>query len=231
MRKIVIAIDGYSACGKSSTAKEVASRLGYAYIDTGAMYRAVTLFFHQNYVNLTDPLAMDKALAQIQIDFKFNSKKERNEIYLNGLNVEDEIRSMFISERVSEVSAIKKVRQAMVAQQQKMGKQKGIVMDGRDIGTVVFPAAELKVFMTADFKVRGERRQKELLEKDILVDLQEVLENLKKRDEMDSNRTESPLIQANDAIVVDTTNLTFEDQVGQIIHLAEEKIKGQIIEN
>ena len=159
MKKITIAIDGYSACGKSTTAKAVAAILGYTYIDSGAMYRAVTLYFLDNYVSLTNEKEIERALQKIDIGFKKNPDNNRHEICLNGLNVEADIRKMRISEMVSPVSAIPQVRKAMVAIQQKMGKKKGIVMDGRDIGTVVFPDAELKLFMTADINVRAERRQ------------------------------------------------------------------------
>ena len=171
MKKIVIAIDGYSACGKSTTAKIVAAELGYAYIDTGAMYRAVTLYFLQHHIDLTNPKKVQQALDDIHITFQRNRRTSRNEICLNGLNVEDEIRKMYISDQVSEVSAIPEVRTAMVEQQQKMGRKRGVVMDGRDIGTRVFPDAELKVFMTADRQISAERRQQELLEKNQLVDL------------------------------------------------------------
>src|SRR5687768_13170688 len=162
LRKIVIAIDGYSACGKSTTAKQVAAILGYRYIDSGAMYRAVTLYFLDHHVSLTNPKEISKALKEINISFKVNSKNI-TETYLNGLNVEGDIRKMRISEYVSNVSAVKEVRVALVDQQRKMGKEKGVVMDGRDIGTVVFPQAELKLFMTAETLVRAYRRQKELL--------------------------------------------------------------------
>ncbi len=172
MKKIVIAIDGYSACGKSSTAKIVAANLNYAYIDTGAMYRAVTYYFLQNYVNQPNPKAIKKALNDIHIEFHHNNRSGENETYLNGLNVEDEIRKMEVSNNVSEVSALAEVRACMVELQRKMGKKKGVVMDGRDIGTAVFPDAELKIFMTADFEARADRRQKELLEKKQLVDLE-----------------------------------------------------------
>ncbi|MDN4166534.1 (d)CMP kinase [Cytophagales bacterium LB-30] len=224
MRRIVIAIDGYSACGKSSTAKEIAKQLGYSYIDSGAMYRAVTLYFLQNYVSLTDPIAVEKALKNIEIDFHPNSKTGANETYLNGIIVEDEIRKMEVSEKVSEVSALLEVRKMLVDQQRKLGKRKGVVMDGRDIGTVVFPQAELKIFMKADMHVRAERRQRELLEKEVMYDLQEILDNLQKRDEMDTSRKESPLRQAEDAHVVDTTHITFEEQVEEIIRLATSKM-------
>lgn len=221
MKKIIIAIDGYSACGKSTTAKVVASLLNYAYIDTGAMYRAVTLYFLDHYIDITNPKSVAKALSEIDIRFHPNPKNNENETYLNGLKVEGEIREMRVAEKVSEVSAIKEVRVAMVAQQQKLGKHKGVVMDGRDIGTVVFPGAELKVFMTADFDVRAERRQKELLEKGELVELDLVKENLAMRDQIDTSRKESPLAKADGAIEIDTTHVTFDEQVEQIIHLAQ----------
>lgn len=175
MKKIIIAIDGYSACGKSSTAKAVASILGYSYIDTGAMYRAVTLYFLQNFVSLTNPNEIENALKEIEIEFRHNPKTQKSDTYLNGINVEQEIRQMTVSDKVSEVSAISQVRRFLVAQQQKMGKKKGIVMDGRDIGTVVFPEAELKIFMTAEMTVRAKRRQDELLEKGELVDRKSVV--------------------------------------------------------
>lgn len=220
MKKIVIAIDGYSGCGKSSTAKVIAASLGYGYIDSGAMYRAVTLYFIQNYVNLTDPLVVEKALSHIDIDFRNNHKTGANETYLNGINVEEEIRKMYVSEKVSEVSAIHDVRHQMVEQQRKMGKRKGVVMDGRDIGTIVFPTAELKIFMTAEMGIRAARRQKELLDKEMMVDFDDVINNLRSRDEMDTNRKESPLKKSEDAFVVDTTHITFEEQVEEILRLA-----------
>jgi cytidylate kinase len=219
LRKIVIAIDGYSACGKSSTAKSVASILGYRYIDTGAMYRAVTLYFMEHHVALTNPKEVGRSLQQINIYFKVNSRNV-SETYLNGLNVEKAIRSMRVSERVSEVSAIKDVRTAMVDLQRKMGKEKAVVMDGRDIGTVVFPLAELKLFMRADLLVRAFRRQRELLEKDRLVDLDDVISNIVQRDEYDTTRTESPLRRANDAILIDTTYITLEEQVDEVVRMA-----------
>lgn len=218
-RKIVIAIDGYSACGKSTTAKQVAAVLGYRYIDTGAMYRAVTLYFLDHHVALTNPKEVAKALQQINIGFKVNSKNI-TETFLNGLNVEHEIRKMKISEFVSQVSTIKEVRTAMVEQQRKLGKEKGVVLDGRDIGTVVFPQAELKLFMTADVLVRAFRRQKELLSRNQMVDLDEVIDNILKRDKIDTTRAESPLKQAEDAFVIDTTHITIEEQVDEVIRLA-----------
>lgn len=223
LRKIVIAIDGYSACGKSSTAKMLANILGYRYIDTGAMYRAVTLYFMEHHVALTNPKEISRSLQQINISFKVNSKNI-TETYLNGLNVEKAIRSMRVSGRVSEVSAIKDVRTAMVEQQRKMGKEKGVVMDGRDIGTVVFPQAELKLFMSADLLVRAFRRQKELLEKDRLIDLDDVISNIVQRDEIDTTRAESPLRQADDAILIDTTHITLDEQVDEVVRLALAKM-------
>src|SRR5688572_3505035 len=222
MRKIIIAIDGYSACGKSTTAKQVASILGYRYIDSGAMYRAVTLFFLDHHVALTNPKEVTKALQQIQLTFKVNSKNI-SETYLNGLNVERQIRNMRISENVSQVSTIKDVRNTLVEQQRKMGKEKAVVMDGRDIGTVVFPNAELKLFMSADILVRAFRRQKELLDRGQLVDLDEVIDNLLQRDKIDTGRAESPLRQAEDAIVIDTTHISIDEQVDEVIRLALSK--------
>ena len=227
MKKIVIAIDGNSACGKSSTAKIISQELKYTYIDSGAMYRAVTLYFIQNHIKLTNPKEISEALNEIDISFRLNEEKNNSDTYLNGLNVEKEIRLMNVSEKVSEVSAISQVRTAMVAQQRKLGKGKGIVMDGRDIGTVVFPNAELKIFMTAEFYVRAERRQRELLEKGELVGLEKVTANLEKRDQIDSNRDDSPLFKADDAIIIDTTHFTMEEQVDEILQL----ITSKIIEN
>lgn len=223
LRKIVIAIDGFSACGKSSTAKEVSSILGYRYIDTGAMYRAVTLYFLEHHVALTNPKEITRALQQIHVAFKINARNN-TETYLNGLNVEKEIRTMRVSERVSQVSTLKDVRNAMVEQQRRMGKEKAVVMDGRDIGTVVFPHAELKIFMNADLLVRAFRRQRELLNKDQLVDLDDVIENIIERDKIDTTRTESPLRRAEDALLIDTTHVTFDEQVDEVTRLALGKI-------
>jgi CMP/dCMP kinase len=222
IKKIVIAIDGYSACGKSTTAKQVASILGYRYIDTGAMYRAVTLYFLEHHIALTNPKEITRALQQINITFKVNSKNV-SETYLNGLNVEQDIRKMKISENVSQVSAIKEVRDFLVDQQRRMGKEKAIVMDGRDIGTVVFPKADLKMFMTADILVRAFRRQKELLLRNNMVDLDEVIDNLIQRDKIDTTRLESPLKQAEDALVIDTTHITIDEQVDEVVRLAFSK--------
>jgi len=219
LRKIVIAIDGYSACGKSTTAKEVASILGYRYIDSGAMYRAVTLYFLEHHISLTNPKEVSKALEQIKIAFHVNAKNG-TETFLNGLSVEKEIRKMRVSEMVSEVSTIKDVRAAMVDQQRRMGKEKGVVMDGRDIGTVVFPSAELKLFMTADMMVRAIRRQRELLDRKQLIDLDDVIENIKHRDHIDTTRAESPLRQADDALVIDTSHIAIDEQVDEVVRMA-----------
>ena len=219
MKKIIIAIDGFSACGKSTTAKEVARELNYRYIDSGAMYRAVTLYFLEHHVALTNPREVAQALDAIHITFIVNSKGF-SETFLNGVNVESDIRKMRISENVSAVSAIKAVRDAMVAQQRKLGKDKGIVMDGRDIGTVVFPQAELKVFLTADMQVRAFRRQLELLNRGDLIDIEDIVANLTQRDHIDSTRVESPLKKAEDAITIDTTQITPDEQVDKVIRMA-----------
>jgi len=223
MRKIVIAIDGYSACGKSTTAKEVAKELSYRYIDSGAMYRAVTLYFLDHLVSFTNPKEVEKALQNINLTFRVNAKGA-TEICMNGINVEKDIRKMRISENVSPISAVKEVRVAMVLLQRKLGKDKGIVMDGRDIGSVVFPNAELKLFLTADILVRAFRRQKELLEREDLVDIDDIIENLQTRDRIDSTRQESPLIRPTDSIEIDTTNITIDEQVDEVIRLSLSKI-------
>jgi cytidylate kinase len=223
LKKLVIAIDGYSACGKSTTAKQVATVLGYRYIDSGAMYRAVTMYFLDHHISLTNPKEITKALQDIHISFKVNSKTNKSDTYLNGLNVEKEIRKMRISAMVSQVSTLRDVRAALVEQQRRMAKEKGVVMDGRDIGTVVFPKADLKLFMTADILVRAFRRQKELMERDQLVDLDEVMDNILQRDKIDTTRAESPLRQAEDAIVIDTTNISIDEQVDEVVRLAVSK--------
>ena len=221
MENIIVAIDGFAACGKSTTAKLVAKKLGYAYIDTGAMYRAVTLFFIRNGVDLESTEAVKKALTNIAINFVFDAASQSNQTYLNGENVEYDIRMMEVTQQVSEVAAISEVRSFLVAQQQEMGNNKGIVMDGRDIGTVVFPNAELKVFMTAEMEARAIRRQQELERNGREVALEEIIENLKKRDFIDSNRDDSPLRKAADAHVIDTSNITIDDQVNQILDLVK----------
>ncbi|TAE30610.1 MAG: (d)CMP kinase [Cytophagales bacterium] len=224
MPKIIIAIDGYSSCGKSTTAKAVAARMKYGYIDTGAMYRAVSLYFIQNHVSFSNSKEIAAALNDIHITFNFNPKTGRNETCLNGLNVEEEIRKMYISNYVSEVSTLVEVRRAMVAQQQKMGRRRGVVMDGRDIGTKVFPDAEVKVFMSADTGIRAARRQRELLEKGEMVPVEDIKANLEKRDLIDSTRAESPLSQAADAVPLDTTHMTIEEQVEWVVELADRRI-------
>jgi len=224
MKKIVVAIDGYSSCGKSTTAKIVAKELHYAYIDTGAMYRAVTLYFLEHYIDFTNPKKIAQALQEIHITFERNLRTQRNEVFLNGLNVEDEIRKMYISNKVSEVSVIPEVRHCMVRQQQKMGKKRGVVMDGRDIGTTVFPDAEVKVFMTADVLTRSKRRQQELLANGEMVSLDEIQQNLQKRDRIDSTRKESPLVQADDAKLLDTSHITIDEQVDFVLSLVAAKI-------
>lgn len=227
MAKINIAIDGLSGCGKSSTAKAVAKALGYKFIDTGAMYRAVTLYVLNEAVDLTSKESVVQALEQITIDFRYNQESQKNETFLNGQNVEEEIRSMRVAGNVSQVAAIKEVRVAMVAQQQQMGKDKGVVMDGRDIGSVVFPEAELKLFMTASTEVRAKRRQAELREKGEEVALDEIMKNLEERDRIDSTRDESPLIKVEDAMEVDTSNLLFEEQVQKVLDLALQRIEAE----
>jgi cytidylate kinase len=227
MGKIVIAIDGYSGCGKSSTAKAVAKDLGFTYIDSGAMYRAATLHFLNNYLSPSNPADVAKGLKTLDVSFHLNPETNRQETYLGGLNVEGEIRTMRVSERVSEIATIKEIRKELVAQQQRLGKKKGVVMDGRDIGSVVFPDAELKVFMTADLETRAERRQQELLEKGELVELEAIKTNLAERDKIDSSRAESPLKKVPEAVEIDTSNLTFEGQVSMIVQLAKEVIEKE----
>ena len=225
MKNIVIAIDGNSGCGKSSTAKVIARKLKYIYIDTGAMYRAVTLFFIKYQIDLKNASDVDSALKQIDISFEYNIETGKNETFLNGKNVENKIRQMEVSNMVSPVSEISMVRRKLVEQQRRLGKEKGVVMDGRDIGTVVFPDADLKIFMTAALEVRALRRQKELMEKNTEVELEEVIENLKSRDNIDSSRADSPLKKAQDAYEIDTSNLTFDEQVNQILDLIKDKVE------
>ncbi len=215
MQKIIIAIDGFSSCGKSTMAKDLAKDIGYTYIDSGAMYRAVTLYCIQNRFFRGDELdveALSEAIDKIKIQFVVNESTGRSDTWLNGKNVEKEIRTMEVADKVSPVSAVGFVRQAMVALQQAMGKEKGIVMDGRDIGTVVFPDAELKIFVTARPEVRAQRRLDELLAKGEQASFQAVLENVEKRDKIDSTRKESPLHQADDAIVLDNSDISIQEQ-------------------
>lgn len=226
MKKIIITIDGWSACGKSTLAKQLAKALGYAYIDSGSMYRAITLYFLRNHVDWTDIKDVKKALENVNLQFVFNPQTQSTEIYLNDENVEYVIRDLVVAEKVSDIAAIKEVREFAVKQQRKMGKDKGIVMDGRDIGTVVFPKAELKIFMTADNTVRVERRFKELYEKNPNITHEEVKANLEMRDYLDSHREISPLKQAEDAIVLDNTNLTEEEQFQKAMGWVKEKLKA-----
>ncbi|MBX2922692.1 MAG: (d)CMP kinase [Chitinophagaceae bacterium] len=213
MKKIIITIDGWSSCGKSTLAKQLAEALNYVYIDSGAMYRAITLYFLRNTVDWKREKAVKEALENIQLEFRTNELTKKTEIYLNDENVEYIIRGLLIAEKVSEVAAIKQVRDFAVAQQRKMGEKKGIVMDGRDIGTVVFPKAELKIFMTADNAVRVERRFKELYAQNPNITIEEVKNNLEMRDYIDSHREVSPLRQAEDALVLDNSNITQEEQL------------------
>ncbi len=215
-RRIIIAIDGHSSCGKSTFAKAIAARLGYIFIDTGAMYRAVTLYALENGAirsGIVDDDMVEAMLNDINIDFRFNPSRGASDIYVNGDLVEGKIRTIEVSNCVSAVSSIAAVRRKLVAMQQQMGLKRGVVMDGRDIGTVVFPDAELKIFMTADAKVRAERRYKELTAKGDKVTLEEIYENVVSRDEADMNRAISPLRKADDAIVLDNSYLTVEQQM------------------
>lgn len=215
-KKIIIAVDGHSSCGKSTLARELARVLGYIYLDSGAMYRAVTLFALRNHLvnnGQVDKAELVNRLKEISIDFRFNPSSRQNDTYLNGENVEDEIRQITVSDYVSPVATIADVRYALVRLQQEMGKNKGIVMDGRDIGTVVFPEAELKIFMTARPEVRARRRYDELKAKGQDVSFGEILENVEKRDRIDSGREISPLKQADDALVLDNSDLTRGEQL------------------
>lgn len=225
MKKIIVTIDGWSSCGKSTLAKQLAKELGYVYIDSGAMYRAITLFFLRNHVDWTDDKEVKAALKKITIEFNCNEKLQQSEIFLNGENVEYVIRDLIIAEKVSDVATIKAVRSFAVAQQQKMGEKKGIVMDGRDIGTTVFPKAELKIFMTADIGIRVERRYKEFYEKNPNITIEEVKNNLEMRDYIDSHRKVSPLKKATDAIELDNTDLSMEGQLKIALKLARKLVK------
>lgn len=227
MKKITIAIDGFSSTGKSTLAKQIAKELGYAYVDTGAMYRAVTLFAMQN--GLVDQFEFNSAelikkLPEIDLKFEFNPELGFAEIYLNGINVEKQIRSLEVSGFVSQVAEISEVRAMLVKQQQQMGKDKGVVMDGRDIGTVVFPDAEVKLFMSARADVRAQRRFDELTEKGQLVSYDRVLENVLQRDHIDTTRDDSPLVKADDAIEVDNSELTREEQFLHVMEIIKNKL-------
>jgi len=223
-QKIIIAIDGYSSCGKSTLAKQLSKELKYIYADSGAMYRAITLYFLRNSISLTDTTQVKQALKNIYLEFNFDDAAGNTNIYLNDENVELLIRDMIVSEKVSEVSTIKEVRQFAVQQQQDIGRNKGVVMDGRDIGTTVFPDAELKIFMTADIAIRVERRFKELFATNPHITIEEVKQNLEMRDYIDSNRKVSPLRKADDAIVLDNSNLTMAQQLKLALQWAHEKI-------
>ncbi|HXB96206.1 MAG TPA: (d)CMP kinase [Puia sp.] len=224
MEKIIITIDGWSSCGKSTLARQLARELHYVYIDSGAMYRAITLYFLRNHVDWTRPEAVDDALRNIRLEFVTNHKNGHTETWLNDENVEYVIRDLVIAEKVSEVAAVGAVREFAVARQQEMGKDKGIVMDGRDIGTVVFPNAELKIFMTAELAVRVQRRYRELYEKNPNITLEEVKQNLAKRDYIDSHRKISPLRQADDAVVLDNSHLTIKEQ----LDIAKKWVKARL---
>jgi cytidylate kinase len=226
LKKIIITVDGWSSCGKSTMARQLAKKLHYLFIDSGAMYRAITLFFIRNGVNVQDATQVTNALQQINLSFHLNAQNGNNEIYLNGENVESFIRDMQVAEKVSEVAAIREVREYAVKQQQLIGKGKGIVMDGRDIGTAVFPHAELKIFMTADNDVRVMRRFKELVEKNPAIQMEDVKSNLAQRDHMDSNREVSPLRKADDAVILDNSLMTPEEQLDLALQWANEKISS-----
>jgi cytidylate kinase len=228
MNKITIAIDGFSSTGKSTVAKQLAKALGYIYVDTGAMYRAVTFYaMDKGLINESDfnVEALIYQLPKISISFKFNEALGFAEVYLNGKNIEKKIRRLEVSSFVSKVAAISEVRQKLVEQQQKMGQDKGVVMDGRDIGTVVFPEAELKLFMTASAETRAERRYQELLERGEQVSYEDVLANVQERDHIDSTREDSPLTKAKDAIEIDNSNMTLDEQFNKIFQLANMTIE------
>lgn len=229
MKKITIAIDGFSSCGKSTMAKDLAKKLGYVYVDTGAMYRAVTLYAMRNglfnadgSVNTAD---LERQMNKINITFKLNKTAERPDTYLNDELVENDIRTLEVSNHVSQIAAVPFIREAMVAQQQRMGKDKGVVMDGRDIGTTVFPEAELKVFVTASAEVRAQRRYDELKEKGMPADFNDILKNVQERDYIDSHREVSPLRKAPDAIELDNSHMTIAEQSAWLMEQVEQKIE------
>ena len=222
MKRIIISIDGFSSCGKSTLARQLAGQLHYLYIDSGAMYRAITLYFIENNVDWHRGRQVDQALKDIHLEF-LPSRNGIHEMHLNGQNVESLIRDMVVAEKVSEVATIGRVRKFAVSQQQRMGFHKGIVMDGRDIGTVVFPDAELKIFMQADMAVRVERRYRELYARDPRITLQQVKENIELRDYLDSNREISPLRRADDAVILDNSRMTPEEQLIFAMNLVKQK--------
>ncbi|HRN71658.1 MAG TPA: (d)CMP kinase [Ginsengibacter sp.] len=223
-KKIIVTVDGLSSCGKSTLARALAKELGYIYIDSGAMYRAITLYFLRNNQNWNDPLQVQEALGNIELHFETNPLTQKSEMHLNGENVEYIIRDIVVAEKVSEVAAVKEIRSFAVAAQQKMGEKKGIVMDGRDIGTTVFPKAEVKIFMTADEAVRVERRFAEMYDKNPNITIEEVKANIELRDYIDSNREVSPLRKANDAIVLDNTHLSEKEQLQAALKI----VKGRM---
>ena len=231
MHKITIAIDGYSSTGKSTVAKQLADSLGYVYVDSGAMYRAVTLYAMQNEIiskQYFDVEKLKKHLPLINLKFIKNNDWNKAHIFLNGKDVENEIRNLGVSEFVSPIATIHEVRVKLVAQQQKMGFEKGVVMDGRDIGTVVFPKAELKIFMNASAKERAQRRYKELLERGEVVEFNDVLKNIEDRDYIDTTREDSPLVKAADAIEIDNSEMNLEDQFHTVLQLAKDRIAGRV---
>lgn len=224
MKKIIITLDGYSSCGKSTLAKQMAAHLNYVFIDSGAMYRAITLYFIRHRIDVTNSDAVIESLTHIHLAFILNEQTGRADMYLNNENVEEEIRGLEVSNNVSQVAALEPVRIFSVAQQQLMGAQKGIVMDGRDIGTAVFPEAELKIFVTASPEVRVERRYQELVAKDPAITKAEIQANLEMRDHIDSTREFSPLKQAHDALVLDNSSLTRDEQLALALSWAQERI-------
>ena len=230
MKKITIAIDGFSSCGKSTMAKDFAKKLGYVYVDTGAMYRAVTLYAMRNGLFNADGSVktadLERQMNKINITFKLNKTAERPNTYLNDELVENDIRTLEVSNHVSQIAAVPFVREAMVAQQQRMGKDKGVVMDGRDIGTTVFPEAELKVFVTASAEVRAQRRYDELKEKGMPADFNDILKNVQERDYIDSHREVSPLRKAPDAIELDNSHMTIAEQSAWLMEQVEQKIEA-----
>ncbi|MBT0608764.1 (d)CMP kinase [Aequorivita echinoideorum] len=231
MKKITIAIDGYSSTGKSTVAKQLADSLGYVYVDSGAMYRAVTLFALENNIiseNYFDEEKLLKSLPEIHLEFRKKNPLERADIYLNGKNVEKDIRTMHVSEFVSPIAAVHEVRVKLVAQQKMMGAAKGVVMDGRDIGTVVFPDAELKIFMNASSRQRAQRRFLELYSRGEEVQFDDVLKNIEARDHIDTTRSDSPLVKAQDAIEVDNSEMNLDDQFHTVLQLAKDRIAGRI---
>ncbi|WP_315318243.1 (d)CMP kinase [Segatella oris] len=229
MKKITIAIDGFSSCGKSTMAKDLAKKLGYVYVDTGAMYRAVTLYAMRNGLFNADGSVktadLERQMSKINITFKLNKRAERPDTYLNNELVENDIRTLEVSNHVSQIAAVPFIREAMVAQQQRMGKDKGVVMDGRDIGTTVFPEAELKVFVTASAEVRAQRRYDELKEKGMPADFNDILKNVQERDYIDSHREVSPLRKAPDAIELDNSHMTIAEQSAWLMEQVEQKIE------